>query len=484
MFSLDKLRSLYPESIWCSISESDRETAWLSSENFSNKAARWNSYLNLLCLNKFIDWLEADSNCQVTVSPNIETLPSLWEFVNGFALQVGQNRLILIPSEAIETDEFSVPQEWVDISSWAGNYYLAVQINLADEWLRIWGYTAHNQLKSQGIYDEFDRTYSLNQEDLITDLNVLWIERELNHNPVKLTVAAIDTLPSLSSVQAEKLVEKLSQSSPYSPRLEIPFQEWGALIANDNWREHLYTNRRKQLTIHQNIPVNLSNWLQNVFDVGWQTIEELFGKTDTDLAFSFRNRKTLPDNLETIKTQIEFLKTHPNDDRCKQTAKRVTENLVSHLILDKTNSQVTFLVSDAVSELAKLLPTISNEESRWTIAECLWMLEPDNPLAGKKRVKDWGMQLGGHAVALMVAILEKPDGNVAVLLRVYPMDNKNYLPESLQMLVLDEDGNTFLEAQTRDADNFIQLKFSGSPKDRFSVKISLETAFLIEEFVI
>ncbi|MUG98119.1 DUF1822 family protein [Scytonema sp. UIC 10036] len=484
MFSLDKLRILYPESIWCYISESDREKAWFSSENFSNKAARWNSYLNLLCLNKCIAWLEADGSSQVTVYPSVETLPSIWEVVNGFALQVERTRLILILSEAIETEEFSVPQEWVDISSWAGHYYLAVQVNLADEWLRIWGYTTHKQLKTQGIYDEFERTYSLDKEDLITDLNVLWISQELNPKQFEVAVAVIEKLPSLSSMQAEKLVEKLSQPSPYSPRLEISFKEWGALIADDNWREHLYANRKRQLTSHQNTPVNLSNWLRNVFDIGWQTVEEFFGKTETDLVFAFRNRRTVPDNLETIKTQIEYLKTHPNDDKCKQTAKRVTENLVSHLIIDKTNPQVTFLVSDAVSELAKLLRTISNEEIRWTVAECLWMLEPDNPLAGKKRIKDWGMQLAGYTVALMVAILEKPDRKVAVLLRVYPMGNKNYLPESLQMTVLDEDGNTFLEAQTRKADNFIQLKFSGSPGDRFSVTISLETAFVTEDFVI
>ena len=35
---------------------------------------------------------------------------------------------MLIPSEAIDDSELEVPQEWVDIPSWAADYYLAVQI--------------------------------------------------------------------------------------------------------------------------------------------------------------------------------------------------------------------------------------------------------------------------------------------------------------------------------------------------------------------
>ena len=33
--------------------------------------------------------------------------------------------------------------------------------------------------------------------------------------------------------------------------------------------------------------VNLSQWLKNVFDTGWQTVEALFGSAEASLAFQF-----------------------------------------------------------------------------------------------------------------------------------------------------------------------------------------------------
>jgi len=43
----------------------------------------------------------------------------------------------------------------------------------------IWGYTTHLQLKSDGHYDHGDRTYCLDEDDLIDDLNILWVARQL-----------------------------------------------------------------------------------------------------------------------------------------------------------------------------------------------------------------------------------------------------------------------------------------------------------------
>ncbi|HEY9822378.1 MAG TPA: DUF1822 family protein, partial [Candidatus Sericytochromatia bacterium] len=57
-------------------------------------------------------------------------------------------------------------------------------------------------------------------------------------------------------------------------------------------------------------------------------------------------------------------------------------------------------------------------------------------------------------------------------------------PPSLQLTVLDESGATFLEAQSRSADNYIQLQFSGVPGEQFSVRVSLGDASILQDFVI
>lgn len=82
---------------------------------------------------------------QPQVLPSRDDLSSIWEVVNGTAIGIGETRIVLIP-EAMDTDEYEVQAEWVDIPSWAADYYLAVQVNSEDCWLRIWGYTTHKKL--------------------------------------------------------------------------------------------------------------------------------------------------------------------------------------------------------------------------------------------------------------------------------------------------------------------------------------------------
>jgi hypothetical protein len=84
----------------------------------------------------------------------------------------------------------------------------------------------------------------------------------------------------------------------------------------------------------------------------------------------------------------------------------------------------------------------------------------------------------------MVAILPKPEQKVAVLLRAYPMAGQAYLPSELQLVGLDASGNAFLTTQARRKDDYIQLKFTADLGERFSVRIALESASIVESFVV
>ncbi|MBD0266616.1 MAG: DUF1822 family protein, partial [Tolypothrix sp. Co-bin9] len=87
-------------------------------------------------------------------------------------------------------------------------------------------------------------------------------------------------------------------------------------------------------------------------------------------------------------------------------------------------------------------------------------------------------------VALIVELTPETEQKRAILLQVHPADNQLFLPPSLQLTVLDESGATFLEAQSRSADNYIQLQFSGVPGEQFSVRVSLGDASILQDFVI
>jgi hypothetical protein len=118
-----------------------------------------------------------------------------------------------------------------------------------------------------------------------------------------------------------------------------------------------------------------------------------------------------------------------------------------------------------------------------------------DPLAGgtnenhENRVRrakliDLGMQLAGHAVALIVELRSVSHQKMDILLQVHPTGSQIYLPPQLQLTVLDASEAVFLEAQARKADNYIQLQFSGKPGEKFSVRVALGSDSIIENFMI
>lgn len=100
------------------------------------------------------------------------------------------------------------------------------------------------------------------------------------------------------------------------------------------------------------------------------------------------------------------------------------------------------------------------------------------------KLLDLGMLLAGHLVTLIVTIAPSSNNELNIRLRVYPAGGQIYLPPNLQLIVLDESGATCLNAQARNADNWMQLEFTGEPGERFSVKLALGDVSTEEYFVI
>lgn len=320
MLSLRELSTTYPEQIWLKISDDLQEKAWQRTQNHSNATSRCNAYLNDLCLNMFVPWLEAWleeeqllQESSIFQSASISTfqessLPSIWEVVNGSVINFSKVRLALIPSEGADLEEFCIPQEWVDIPSWRADYYLAVQVNLDNQnesWIRLRGCVKHQKLKKKGIYDESERAYYINQQHLVQDMTLMLLEAE----PVFSRDAQVESVPSLSKETANQLLKKLGNSSVYFPRFAVKFEEWSALLANEQWRQELYERRLGQFatvaTPSQN-SINLGQWLHEVFEVGWQSIETFLNTDSGNLAFSFRQRR--PSVTEVRKVFVEGIK--------------------------------------------------------------------------------------------------------------------------------------------------------------------------------
>ncbi|MEM9925804.1 MAG: DUF1822 family protein [Cyanobacteria bacterium P01_D01_bin.50] len=260
MFNTDMTFTIDSNHLYLEIPPFDQ----LQEQMYSTPGASRRAWINQLCLEAFLPWLREEVAPNAKVSPNTAALPSFWEFINGTPITFDNRRLILVPTLAIDGDELRVPQEWVDIPELAADYYIGVEVNPDEGWIKIFGYATHENLKNKGFYDINDRSYSLESEDLIEDINVLTVAQEFNASET--LRAEIAPLESISANQATNLLERLGNSEVIFPRLEIPFPVWSTLIAQPNWRKKLYAKR-------QGLPTerSVSQWLKTgVANLGQQ----------------------------------------------------------------------------------------------------------------------------------------------------------------------------------------------------------------------
>ncbi|HEY9672047.1 MAG TPA: DUF1822 family protein [Waterburya sp.] len=174
--------------------------------------------------------------------------------------------------------------------------------------------------------------------------------------------------------------------------------------------------------------------------------------------------------------------------------------------LERFHEYLEYLSQAKLAELAypsispgKTLVNLSrwfenNFELGWQEIEALLGSQPTNlavnlrsaPEAGVERGKliDLGIELTGEAVVLAVSLTPQNEQEMDINVEVHPTTGQTYLPPHLQLMVLDEEGEAVMEAQTRSANTYMQLQFSGSSGERFSVKVSLGDVSVSENFII
>lgn len=213
------------------------------------------------------------------------------------------------------------------------------------------------------------------------------------------------------------------------------------------------------IALHSNeTVVQLSNWLENIIYEGWQSIESIIGKRTINPLFVFADISSDDENSHKIKDAVGQLY--------------------------DTQHEINQVDSDSEKALIHLLQNTPNEEIRWKAAELLWEINPENLNGGIRKAIDLGMHFGEKLIALMVAILPKLDGSMAILTRVCPGNGTNYLPQGLQLSGLDAAGNSFFTVQSRSKDNYIQFKFTAELGDKFNIRVGLNDASITESFVI
>jgi hypothetical protein len=497
VLTIETLTEIYPEHIWIDLSETVQIESKLSAEQLGDRDYNLNRVdLNQLCMVAVKKWLSEVFDLELkSVFPctfgGKENLEFISGLVNGFAIQIGKTRLVFIPSQSIDLSEIEIPQEWVDLPNWAGDYYVPIQVNLIGKYLHLWTFISHYDLKNNGEFDRVLRNYEIPDGFGTKNLDVLFTACEL-HSLGELTPkrAVIDPIPALSVTDVNKIIEQLLQHrSGFSPRLESAFSEWGAILndsnnINDYFKAIEIKERKVEIedkeleSVGKNYKL-LDDMFNGLYPL-WEKIENFINPSVPQMAF--RGVRNSVSKLRPQKTYRGIPLETPEEI-----------NAAIHQLYINESSIPTPTSITGVEDLVILMENSTNANIRWKATEYLWIINPTHPQLPPTSITDIGIQFETDSLALMISRLSLANGHRAILLRIYPISANIYLPAEVKLLVLDENGepislskDKYLEAISRveTQDSYIQLYFVADPLDRFSVCVTLDKQKFVEQFIV
>ena len=421
--------------------------------------------LNQLCISPVKQWaieaidldVQSAFPCLFRESENLEFISKL---VNGFVLEIGNTRIVFIPSDAIDIAEFEVPQEWVDLPNWAASYYVPIRVDLEHQYLHLWGFISHADLKDKAQLDRIFRNYHIAAEDTIANLNLLQEYCEIQALDTAIfTQSALKPLDTFSPIDAAGLIQQLHQrNSRFSPRLDLPFIQWGAILNEPQW-----------LGQYLNPETDLSMWWEStklaICD-GWESID------------NFINPPQAIPSLYLGKKLPIF----PVDQGTSLGSDREIKAAITELYQHQTDLPMP---ADPIEpdDLIPLLKHCQTAKIWWKAAEYLWTIKPDHSFL-ITRIRQLETRFGGCPIALMISMIRTLDGKIAILVRLYPATTGTYLPPGLKLTIQDDRGANFLTDAHGDPyiataredlkDSCIQLYFVADSTDRFTACITLD----------
>jgi Protein of unknown function (DUF1822) len=463
------LRQIYPEHVLIDLSSAQVRSN-LPSQGQDLSLSQID--LNRLCMTVVKSWMSKTIELEINpVFPcwfgGKDRLNFISKLVNGFAVQIGETKIIFIPSDSIDLEEFTVPQEWVDLPNWAANYYVPVRVDLHEQHLHLWGFISHADLKNKAQFDRVFRNYQIAGIDTIANLDLLQEYCELHTLPKSIEIdTEIDSVGQLSTT-GEKLIQQLQQhNSRFSPRLELPFSQWGAMLNHPQWLER-YLNPETDLSLW---------WKSTKLAIcdGWESIENFINPPQAIPALN---------PFKKIPTLNRVNGVALSSDREIQAA-------IAELYHHQTDLPIPDLITNE-QDLIPLLKYCKTAKIWWKAAEYLWTIKP-NHSSLITRIRQLETQFAGHSIALMISMILTPDGHIAVLVRLYPTGGATHLPPGLQLTIQNDQGANLLTNPQGDPyiatarkdikDVCIQLYFVADADDRFGSCIKLDNIEVTKAF--
>jgi hypothetical protein len=116
-------------------------------------------------------------------------------------------------------------------------------------------------------------------------------------------------------------------------------------------------------------------------------------------------------------------------------------------------------------------------------ASGLQLNQPEPSTSEVKRGKILDLKQVDESVVLSVGLTPIRSDKIRICVEVYPTDDHLYLPQELQVILLDEAGKPVIQTEARSTKH-IQWRFKADSGDRFSIQVALGDASLTEFFLV
>ncbi len=175
------------------------------------------------------------------------------------------------------------------------------------------------------------------------------------------------------------------------------------------------------------------------------------------------------------------------------------EELIEYLeYLESTELEKTISPEKKQVSLTRWFENIFNED--WQAIESIFFARPvwqcrsaeddlsesSSNSVERAKIVDFGIQTNKESVGIIVNVSrdQNNSNDLNIVVSLHPGNGKEYLPPLLHVMILDEEGNAVMEAKAKNDNKKIELEFSASRGDFFSVKIVLGDFSAVENFTI
>lgn len=159
----------------------------------------------------------------------------------------------------------------------------------------------------------------------------------------------------------------------------------------------------------------------------------------------------------------------------------------------QTRGHLTEWLKGNVEKGWKQLQDLNLPESLWVLNQqalqfrsAATLAPAQTPMRATVRGKylDWQFPTGQQAnLVLVVGVMPAQKSEMNIWVKLCPQKASTYLPPKLDIVVLDQQNTSVMQAQSRQTE-MIQLKFGGQVGEKFSIKVSLNNSSKIESFII